>query len=137
MRILFQNKIHFWCWSTRKYRKDVKNVTNGLTSPSSVSVINVKTCGSNILAEMVGGSPLSFKFKRSMQAIQMPAKKESDPNKSKSFEIDPDLLFQRILSICTTEEPMNSAFSHDLTHYPPSLFTDDGFLRSGKKSSLC
>ena len=72
-----------------------------------------------------------------MQAVQMPAKKDSKSSKSKSIDIDPDLLFQRILSLCTTEEQMRDAFSHDLAHHPPSLFTDDVFLRTGKKSSLC
>ena len=32
---------------------------------------------------------------------------------------------------------MNEAFSHDLAHFPPSLFSDDGFLRTGQKSDLC
>ena len=85
---------------------------------------------------MVGCSPLSYKYKRSMQAVQMPAKKDSKSSKSKGIDIDPDLLFQRILSLFTTEEQMRDAFSHDLAHYPPSLFTDDGFLRTGK-NLLC
>ena len=117
--------------------KKLRNIANGLVSPSSVSVVNVKECGNKILAEMVGYSPLSYKYKRSMQAVQMPAKKDSKSSKSKSIDIDPDLLFQRILSLCTTEEQMRDAFSHDLAHHPPSLFTDDVFLRTGKKSSLC
>ena len=117
--------------------KKLRNITNGLVSPSLVSVVNVKECGNKILAVMVGCSPLSYKYKRSMQAVQMPTKKYSKSSKSKSIDIDLDLVFQRILSLCTTEEQIRDAFSHDLAHYPPSLFTDDGFLRTGKKSSLC
>ena len=32
---------------------------------------------------------------------------------------------------------MNEAFGHDLAHYPPSLFSNDGFLRSQENSPLC
>ena len=59
----------------------------------------------------------------------IPAKKDSQSSKSSNVDIDPDLLFHRILSVCSDEEQLSEAFSHDLAHYPPSLFSDDGFLK--------
>ena len=117
--------------------RKLRNIANGLVAPSTASVKNIKECGDKILGEMAGCTPLTYKFQRSMQVEQIPAKMDSQSSKSKSVNIDLDLLFQRILSVCSDEEQMSEAFSHDLTHYPPSLFIEGGFLRTGGKSALC
>ena len=95
----FKARFLFDVTAIDKIDKKLRNIANGLVSPSFVSVLNVKECGNRILVDMVGCSPLTYKFKRSMQAQQMPAKKESNPKQSKGIDIDPDLLFQRILSL--------------------------------------
>ena len=117
--------------------RKLRNIANGLVAPSTASVTNIKECGDKILVEMAGCTPLTYKFQRSMQTEQIPAKMDSQSSKSKSVDIVLDLLFQRILSVCSDEEQMSEAISHDLAHYPPSLFIEGGFLRTGEKSALC
>ena len=114
----------------------LRKIANGLVAPSTASVTNIKECGDKILVEMAGCTPPTYKFQRSMQAEQIPAKVDSQSSKSKSVGIDLDLLFQGMLSVCSDEEQMSEAFSHDLAHYPPSLFIEGGFLRTGGKSAL-
>ena len=54
-----------------------------------------------------------------MQAEQIPAKKDFQSSKSLNVDIDPDLLFQRILSEAFTQ------------------FSGDEFLKRGDKSAFC
>ena len=63
-----------------------------------------------------------------MQAEQIPAKKYSQSSKSSNVDIDPDLLFQRILSVCSDKEQLSEAFTQ---------FSGDGFLKTGDKSAFC
>ena len=143
METFFKARYLFVIDAVANTDRKLRNIANGLVAPSTASVTNIKECGDKILVEMAGCTPLIYKFQRSMQAEQIPVKMDSQSSKSKSVDIDPDLLFQRILSVCsdeeqmTDEEQMSEAFSHDLPHYPPSLFTEGGFLRTGEKSALC
>ena len=100
--------------------RKLRNIANGLVAPSTASVTNIKECGEKILVEMAGCTPLTYKFQRSMQAEQIPAKMDSQSSKSKRVDIDLDLLFQRILSVCSDEEQMNGTFNYDIAHYPYS-----------------
>ena len=69
-----------------------------------------------------------------MQAVQIPATAKII-SKALAVVIDSELLFQRLVTVCSDED-MKSAFQFELAHYPPSLFTDDGIMRDPKKSEL-
>ena len=49
-----------------------KNIATGLIAPDKVNIIDVKNCGEIIINSMEGTSPLTYSFKRIMQAVQMP-----------------------------------------------------------------
>ena len=73
---------------------------------------------------MAGCTPLTYKFQRSMQAEQIPAKMDSQSSKSKSEDIYLDFLFQRILSVCSDEEQMSEDQTHERRNPIQSLRID-------------
>ena len=112
----------------------LKNIATGLVAPSTVSVTTVKQCGEKILSGMIGNSPLTFSFKKAMQAVQIPYACQII-SKSLGVLIGSDLLFQRLVSVFS-EEDIQQAFKFELTHYPAPLFTEYGFMRPSSKSDL-
>ena len=74
---------------------------------------------------MAGNSVPTHSFKKSMQAVPIPAKQSR--KKACNVQIDSGLLFQRIISTCyNATEGVREAFSYDLAHFPLSLFDDCG-----------
>ena len=105
-----------------------------LVAPANVNITDVQKCGESVLSKMEGTSPLTFTFKKDMQAKQIPASSNILTKETK-ITLDPDLLFQRLITVCTEDE-QSDALKHELAHHPMSLFDDEGFMRDGKKSDL-
>ena len=114
--------------------KGIMNIASGLKAPSNVSVHEVVEVGKRTLQNMIGQSPSTFKFKKSMQCIQIPSKAKVE-NPKQCINIDSSILFQRLLTACNIDE-MENAFSYEMSHYPSSMFHDNGFMRQANKSQL-
>ena len=75
---------------------------------------------------------MTLPLKKTERVVQMPA---VYPVKTVSSTIDSDLILQRLVSVCTEAE-VEEAFTFDLAHFPPSLFNDNGTLRTVTKADL-
>ena len=53
---------------------NLKNIATGLIEPENVSIMEVKDMGMKIISEMAGNSVPTHSFKKSMQAVPIPAK---------------------------------------------------------------
>ena len=111
------------------------NIASGLVAPESVNIVNVKECGLKVIKLMEGNSPLTFSFKKEHQGKQIPNSTSSiTSEKERNISIDPELLFQRLITVCGDET--NEALKYELSHHPMSLFDDKGFMRDSKKPEL-
>ena len=118
-----------------KIDSSLKNIATGLVAPETVTIGDVEVLGSNIVTDMVGKSVTTYTFKRTKQAIPLPANQPK--SKANDVEIDSGLLFQRILTACLkSPHDMKDAFAYELAHYPMSLFNDFGFMRDSQKHEL-
>ena len=106
-----------------------------LIAPNKVNIIDVKHCGEIIINKMEGTSPLTYSFKRIMQVVQMPTSSDILNKKDAKVSLDPELLFQRLITVCSDDD-RNDALKYELAQYPISLFNDAGFMRDSKKNEL-
>ena len=118
--------------SLSKLDGKLKNIASGLVASANVNITNVKNCGESILKKMEGTSSLTFSFQKVMQTVQIPS---SILAKQTKVELDPELLFQRLITVCSDGD-WNDALKHELAHHPMSLFDDEGFMRDPKKAEL-
>ena len=89
--------------SLSKLVGNLKNIASGLIAPATVNITDVKKCGESIIEMMEGTSPLTFSFKKRMQAVQIPSSSNL-PKQEKKVSIDPELLFQRLITVCTDDQ---------------------------------
>ena len=93
-----------------------------LIAPGNVSIHKAEEIEKKILGSMEGLNPLTLTLKKTDRVVQMPAVYSV---KTVSSSIDSDMIFQRLVSVCTEAE-VEEAFTFDLAHFPSSLFNDNG-----------
>ena len=113
----------------------LKNIANGLITPDKVNITDVKNCGEIIINKMEGTFPLTYSFNRIIQAVPMPTSSDILNKKDPKVSLDPELLFQRLITI-SSDDDQNDALKYELAQYPMSLFNDAGFMRDSKKHEL-
>ena len=115
--------------------EQLMNITNGTVADAASNVDEHYTIGESIIKSMNGSPVFEYKFKRSYAAKTMSIKVKI--GKNNEVEIDPGLLFQRLLvlshatTISTTE-----VFQHELCSYPPSIFESPTLLRKANKPQI-
>lgn len=118
---------------------ELKNIATGVLSVGSVNVYEAKEIGNNIIQKMSGSSIEDFTARKKDQCILMTAKSNPGANK-KSVNIDPNLLFQRIIVLLTSKKEeygtLTDYFKYELSSYPLSLFDKNCVLRNANKSEL-
>ena len=111
---------------------ELKDLASGLIAPGNVSIHKAEEIGKKILGSMEGLNPLTLTLKKTERVVQMPAVYSV---KTVSSSIDSDLIFQRLVSVCTEAE-VEEAVTFDLAHFPSSLFNDNGSPRTVTKADL-
>ena len=114
------------------------NIVTGVEAKDYVTAHKALQLGNCILNLMVGMELKKFKFPREMAVVNMAAVQIK--GKSKSYTIDPNFLFQRLLSsiILRREDiDISTVFSYELCTFPPRLFaTEELLLAADTKSEL-
>ena len=87
-----------------------------------------------MIERMTGLSVFSFAFKRKDMAVQMKTK-SSVMIEGEKVDVDPQLLFQRLITIYSMEE-LETSFGHELSTRPMSLFDKDGYMNEADKPKL-
>ena len=120
-----------------KSTEKLLNFATGFVAPEEVNIDNVFEVGSRILQDMTDQPVNRWKFTKAKCVKQMPLKakaavqQSSLSSKQKRPLIDTSLCLQRItLNYCTVEE----ALCYELSSLPPSLFSEDGFMRDSGKA---
>ena len=112
----------------------LRNIMNGVNADSSVNADEAKCVGEKILSSMNGKSPTDYTFKRSSQAVTMSSKSSVKINNDQ-VQVDPQLLFQRLIMACENSQ-LAESFRYELCTYPTSLFDSPSTLRQPEKPAL-
>jgi hypothetical protein len=113
----------------------LRNIATGVHAHSTVNVDTAMSVGTAILQSMDGKTAAEYTFKKKDQTITL-ATKSSVKIGGDEVQIDPQLLFQRLITAAKTSEDLESAFRYELCSYPSALFVSPMFLREPHKPAL-
>ena len=113
----------------------LRNIMTGIHAGEGVNVDDAKAVGDRIMSEMTGQSVLSYSFKRRQQALTMASKSHIKVG-DQHLQVDPQLLFQRLIIASRSVDNKEEAFTYELCSYPPALFDKNQMLREPQKSVL-
>ena len=99
--------------SLGKLDEKLKNIATGLIAPNKVNIIDVKNCDEIIINKMEDTFPLTYWFKRIMQTVQRPTSSNILNKKDAKVSHDPELLFQRLVTVCSDVD-QNNALKYEL-----------------------
>ena len=132
------NKIYSFLEEREPFRNhpELVNIVTGVEAGDHVTSHKALSLGNCILNLMVGQDIKKFKFPRKMTVVNMAA--VLIKGKKTSYTIDPNFLFQRLLSsiILRREEvDVGKVFSHELCTFPPRLFSAEDLLLAAESKS--
>ena len=113
----------------------LRNIATGVHAHPTFNVDTAHTVGSAILKSMEGKTSDEHTFRRKDQAVTL-GTKSSILIDGEEVQIDPQLLFQRLIIVAQTSDELESAFKHELCSYPPALFDSSLLLREAHKPAL-
>ena len=114
---------------------NLRNVMNGVYADSSVNVDEARKIGEKVLTSMTGKTITEYTFKKNEQAITL-ASKCAIKIDNEQVQVDPQLLFQRLLLAANSSEDLPSIFRYELSSYPASLFDFQLMMRQANKPAL-
>ncbi|KAK3716294.1 hypothetical protein QZH41_014573, partial [Actinostola sp. cb2023] len=91
--------------------------------------------GEKILTSMTGQSTTDYTFKRNAQAVTLAATSAVKIDND-LVQIDPQLLFQRLILACEGPDELAAVFRYELCSYPPALFDPSLMMRQPQKPVL-
>ncbi|KAG1697371.1 hypothetical protein GQR58_005968 [Nymphon striatum] len=94
--------------------KQLRNIINEVNANETVNVDISQEIGMKILDSMMGKTVTEFNFKRSNQAITL-ASKTSVHIDGEDVQVDPQLLFQRLILASKSSENMQGIFKYELS----------------------
>ena len=113
----------------------LRNIATGEHALSIVNVDTAQAVGTSILSSMDGHTPAEYTFKRKDQAVTLGVK-SSVKIDGDQVQVDPQLLFQRLVIVAQKCDELESALKYELCSYPPALFDSSLLLREAKKPAL-
>ena len=94
------------------------NIATGVTADESVDVDCAKQVGDKILNNMMGKSVAQHSFKRKEQVVTLSVK-NAVKLKDNVIRIDPQLLFQRLITAGIRHDSLGEVFKYELCSFPP------------------
>ena len=113
----------------------LRNIMSGINAHSTVNVDTAKDTGKKILTSMTGQSATDYTFKRNAQAVTLVATSAVKIDND-LVQIDPQLLFQRLILACEGPDELAAVFRYELCSYPPALFDPSLMMRQPQKPVL-
>ncbi len=101
----------------------LRNIMTGTHAGNAVNVDRSKDIGVQIMNDMTDKQVNKFTFKRCDQAITM-GSKSSIRVGGEHVQVDPYLLFQRLVVVAKSSNDAEDMFRYELCSHPPSLFDD-------------
>ena len=111
-----------------------RNIMTGVNADNTVNVDHARAIGEKILSSMTGKSATDCTFKRSCQAVTLAAK-SSVRIESDTVQVDPHLLFQRLIVACNRSGDLQGLFRYELLSSGFVRFFSDA--EEAAKTSSC
>ena len=116
-------------------QKGLRNIMNGVHANDTVNVDDAKDIGQGILMSMSGKFVTEFAFKRSNQPVTL-ATKSSVKIDGGKIQVEPQLLFQRLIVALKSLDDMEAIFEFELCSYLPALCDSSLILLQPHKPAL-
>ena len=97
------------------------NIANGMTAKERVNVEKAREIGVEIVESMAGKSTDEFTFRKANQAVTL-GSRSTVKIKGEYVNIDPQFLFQRLLTVRERCDDVTSLLQYELCTYPAALF---------------
>jgi len=114
------------------------SISSGVTADETVNVDNAREVGDQILKSMIGKNVEEFSFVKKHQVVSLNSKISIKVD-SEKIQVDPQLLFQRIITVsrgALSPEEVKDLFTYELCTHPAALFDPDGMIRAANKPQL-
>ena len=112
----------------------LRSIATGINAGISVTVDTAEEVGRNILTSMAQQNVLQHSFKKKDQAVTLSTSAVKVNNET--IQIDPQLLFQRLIAAGTRNDQLEEIFQFELCSYPPAIFEAIYVMRSANKPAL-
>ena len=110
------------------------NIVTGVTAGPKVNVDRAEIIGKDIVASMVDQNVFEFSFQRKNQATNMQT--TDVVIGEETINIDPQVLFQRLIAIKDHHDYSSELFEYELCGYPPVLFDRYELPREASKPQI-
>ncbi len=111
------------------------SIVTGVNADATVNVDCAKAVGDKILTGMVGKTVTQHSFQKKEQSVTLDSSNKVKI-REETIHIDPQLLFQRLVTVGRHNDNLEEVFQYELCSYPPSLFEDKVTLRLANKAAL-
>ena len=112
----------------------LQSISTGVVAADNINADCAKQVGEKIIKSIVGKNKTNITFKRKEQVVTLANSVIQIDNES--INIDPQLLFQCLVSIRDRYEDTEELFSYELCSYPASLFNTSLLPREARKPEL-
>ena len=106
-----------------------------MTAQERVNVEKAREIGVKIVKSMAGKSTDEFTFRKANQAVALGSRPTVN-SKGEHVNIDPQLLFQRLLTVRERCDDVTSLFQYELCTYPAALFESSSLHLQPNKAVL-
>ena len=113
----------------------MRNIATAVHAHPIINVDTARSVGAAILKSMEGKTSDEHSFIRKDQVVTL-GTKSSFKVDGVEAQVDPKLLFQRLIIVAQTSDKLESAFNHELCSYSPALFDSSLLLRDAHGPAL-
>ena len=114
---------------------DLRNIATGVTAENTINAEDAKSIGTTIVNEMVGKCAAEHSFKKKYEVVTM-ASNNAIKVSQELVNIDPQVLFQRLVTAGMSNEQLPEIFQYELSSYPPALFDSKNIMKAANKPAL-
>ena len=115
--------------------KTLRNIATGITAGKEVTADRARDVGCKILTNMVGQNVGDHSFKKKDHVVTM-SHKQSVKVDGENVNVDPQLLFQRLVIAAGDDLDVAENFKYELSTHPSALFEPNGLMREADKPAL-
>ena len=111
------------------------NIATGVTAEDTINAEDAKTIGTTIVDAMVGKCVAEHSFNIKNQIVTMASNNVIKVN-HELINIDPQVLFQRLVTAGMSNEQLPEIFQSELSSFPPALFDTNNVMKAANKPAL-
>ena len=120
----------------RKPKNDLINISTCVIASNAVNADTAVEIGRGILSEINGKCLGDIKLKRKNHAKTFAVMRKAISVENVCVQVSSAELFQRLLAYIQSGHPTSDVFSYELSAVAPSLFHDNGQMKTNNKAEL-